>query len=88
MSLWLITSNRRLHFFPVSAKNRGIAIPSDLDMQVNAMFEKSQLIKKTTQKWQIQSKKRESISVMTRSGENKNIIEGLQVCSNLKSFYP
>ena len=67
------------HVF-VTAKNRGIAIPSDLDVQVATMFEKSQMIKKHTMKWQTQSKKRESITVMSRSGENRNIIEGLQVC--------
>ncbi|XP_053377799.1 inositol 1,4,5-trisphosphate receptor type 1-like isoform X4 [Mercenaria mercenaria] len=59
------------------AKNRGIAIPSDLDTQVHSMFEKSIMMKKHTAKWLSgQRQKRESVALVSR--DYKNIIEGLQ----------
>ncbi|KAL4226234.1 Inositol 1 [Mactra antiquata] len=58
-------------------KNRGIAIPSDLDTQVHSMFEKSLMMKKHTQKWLSGPRqKRESIACVSR--DYRNIIEGLQ----------
>ncbi|XP_061187355.1 inositol 1,4,5-trisphosphate receptor type 1-like isoform X4 [Saccostrea echinata] len=59
------------------AKNRGIAIPVDLDSQVNQMFEKSNNVMNKAKLW-INSKlnKRESIASVSR--DYRNIIEGLQ----------
>nr|XP_022296372.1 inositol 1,4,5-trisphosphate receptor type 1-like isoform X13 [Crassostrea virginica] len=59
------------------AKNRGIAIPVDLDSQVNQMFEKSNNVMNKAKVW-INAKlnKRESIASVSR--DYKNIIEGLQ----------
>ena len=61
-----------------TAKNRGIAIPVDLDSQVNQMFEKSNNVMNKAKVW-INAKlnKRESIASVSR--DYKNIIEGLQV---------
>lgn len=59
------------------AKNRGIAIPVDLDSQVNQMFEKSNNVMNKAKVW-INAKlnKRESIASVSR--DYRNIIEGLQ----------
>ncbi|XP_055999570.1 inositol 1,4,5-trisphosphate receptor type 1-like isoform X4 [Ostrea edulis] len=59
------------------AKHRGIAIPVDLDSQVNQMFEKSNNVMNKAKVW-INSKlhKRESIASVSR--DYRNIIEGLQ----------
>jgi inositol 1,4,5-triphosphate receptor type 1 len=64
----------------LTAKHRGIAIPVDLDSQVNQMFEKSNNVMNKAKVW-INSKlhKRESIASVSR--DYRNIIEGLQVQS-------
>lgn len=64
--------------FSLTAKNRGIAIPVDLDSQVNQMFEKSNNVMNKAKVW-INAKlnKRESIASVSR--DYRNIIEGLQV---------
>ena len=67
--------------FLFAAKNRGIAIPSDLDLQVHSMLGKSQMVKKHTQIWQAaRQQKRESIACVSR--DYRSIIEGLQVGIN------
>lgn len=40
----------------ISAKNRGIAIPLDLENQVDAMFNKATILSKQTTKWRQASK--------------------------------
>ncbi|KAK6175051.1 hypothetical protein SNE40_013589 [Patella caerulea] len=60
-----------------TAKTRGIAIPVDLDSQVNSLFEKSQIVLKTTNKWlNVRQNRHDSTSTSQR--DYRNIIEGLQ----------
>ncbi|EDV24936.1 uncharacterized protein TRIADDRAFT_56365 [Trichoplax adhaerens] len=59
------------------AKNRGIAIPVDLDSQVNALFSKSLLAMKSTKQWISHSKNRRD-SINSQNRDYRNIIEGLQ----------
>lgn len=68
---------------PLTAKMRGIAIPVDLDSQVNLLFEKNQKTQNTAMRWKsVGLMKRESIPSISR--DYRNIIEGLQVrfCPN------
>ncbi|XP_064633177.1 inositol 1,4,5-trisphosphate receptor-like isoform X3 [Lineus longissimus] len=59
------------------AKNRGIAIPVDLDSQVNTLFSKSQMVMKHTRAWlSARSSRRDSMMVISR--DYRSIIEGLQ----------
>ncbi|XP_033744403.1 inositol 1,4,5-trisphosphate receptor-like isoform X4 [Pecten maximus] len=59
------------------AKMRGIAIPVDLDSQVNLLFEKNQKTQNTAMRWKtVGLMKRESIPSISR--DYRNIIEGLQ----------
>ncbi|QQP42534.1 Uncharacterized protein FKW44_017232, partial [Caligus rogercresseyi] len=63
------------------AKSRGIAIPSDLDIQVTAMFNKAALIsRQTTSKWMqvARGPKREISSATLHMRMDRTIIEGLQ----------
>lgn len=60
------------------AKTRGIAVPSDLDSEINSLFNKSKIVLKSTKQWMTMGKmKRESS--MSLSRDYKTIIEGLQV---------
>ncbi|XP_013415241.1 inositol 1,4,5-trisphosphate receptor [Lingula anatina] len=59
------------------AKARGIAIPVDLDSQVNTMFSQSQLVRKHTRQWLNVGKHRKD-SLITISRDYRSIIEGLQ----------
>eukprot|EP00057_Strongylocentrotus_purpuratus_P027949 XP_011682423.1 PREDICTED: inositol 1,4,5-trisphosphate receptor [Strongylocentrotus purpuratus] len=59
------------------AKNRGIAIPVDLDSQVNTMFSRSQTLMKHTRHWLSQGRLRRD-SMMAISRDYRTIIEGLQ----------
>lgn len=63
------------------AKSRAIAIPVDLDNQVNSLFVKSNnIVQKTALSWRLSvrnSTRRES--VVTTSRDYRNIIERLQV---------
>ena len=57
---------------------RGIAIPVDLDSQVNLMFEKSHNVMIKAKHWfNSRLNKRESVASISR--DYRNIIEGLQV---------
>nr|XP_040580259.1 inositol 1,4,5-trisphosphate receptor-like isoform X2 [Lepeophtheirus salmonis] len=63
------------------AKSRGIAIPSDLDIQVTAMFNKAAMIsRQTTSKWMqvARGPKREISSATLHMKMDRTIIEGLQ----------
>lgn len=76
--LYWFSSEYNAWGFVLTAKNRGIAIPVDLDSQVNQMFEKSNNVMNKAKVW-INAKlnKRESIASVSR--DYRNIIEGLQV---------
>ena len=68
----------------LAAKNRGIAIPVDLDSQVNTLFSKSQIVMKHTRQWLNVGRNRRD-STMTISRDYRSIIEGLQVCYHRQS---
>ncbi|CAH1782936.1 unnamed protein product [Owenia fusiformis] len=78
---WL-TGNQKFHVenciktLSDIAKNRGIAIPVDLDSQVHTMFSKSQIVMKHTRHWLSARNRRDS--TMTISRDYRSIIEGLQ----------
>ncbi|BFZ08220.1 hypothetical protein BsWGS_11262 [Bradybaena similaris] len=60
-----------------TAKSRSIAIPVDLDSQVNALFERSNIVQKSTARWlNVRQNRRESQAHASR--DYRNIIEGLQ----------
>ncbi|KAK2568121.1 Inositol 1 [Acropora cervicornis] len=59
------------------ARNRGIAIPADLDGQIQALFTRSQLVMKHTRYWLSHGKVRRD-SMMNLSRDYRSIIEGLQ----------
>ncbi|XP_074645592.1 inositol 1,4,5-trisphosphate receptor-like [Tubulanus polymorphus] len=59
------------------AKSRGIAIPVDLDSQVNTLFSKSQIVMKHTRHWLSAGRNRKD-SLMVISRDYRSIIEGLQ----------
>ncbi|XP_071082812.1 inositol 1,4,5-trisphosphate-gated calcium channel ITPR1-like isoform X3 [Haliotis cracherodii] len=60
-----------------TAKGRGIAIPVDLDSQVNSLFEKTNIVMKHSNKWlSARANRRESNTDQSR--DSRNIIEGLQ----------
>ena len=62
------------------AKSRGIAIPSDLDIQVATMFNKAQILsRQTTSKWlqATRSPKREPTSSSLHPRMDRTVIEGL-----------
>ncbi|XP_041347721.1 inositol 1,4,5-trisphosphate receptor type 1-like isoform X3 [Gigantopelta aegis] len=61
-----------------SAKSRGVAIPVDLDSQVNTIFEKTQIVMKHTNKWMSGARINRRESGIDASKDSKNIIEGLQ----------
>jgi len=39
------------HYFYLTAKSRGIAIPSDLETQVASLFNKAAMLSRQTSKW-------------------------------------
>nr|Q8WSR4.1 RecName: Full=Inositol 1,4,5-trisphosphate receptor; Short=ApIP3R [Patiria pectinifera]BAB84088.1 inositol 1,4,5-trisphosphate receptor [Patiria pectinifera] len=59
------------------AKNRGIAIPVDLDSQVNTLFSKS-IVMKHTRHWLAINPNRSRDSMVAISRDYRSIIEGLQ----------
>ncbi|KAK3699926.1 hypothetical protein QZH41_016593, partial [Actinostola sp. cb2023] len=59
------------------AKTRGIAIPGDLETQIQALFTRSQLVMKHTRHWLSHGKVRRE-STMHLSRDYRSIIEGLQ----------
>ncbi|XP_033110627.1 inositol 1,4,5-trisphosphate receptor-like [Anneissia japonica] len=71
------------------AKNRGIAIPVDLDSQINSIFKSASIVKKHTRLWMSQGRmKRDSMIPVSR--DYRNIIEGLQdiVCLLEEQLHP
>lgn len=69
------------HYNPfLSGKNRGIAIPVDLDTQVAAMFNKNAMISKHTRAWLSAARTPRAVPSSTNVFRNdRSIIEGLQV---------
>lgn len=68
-----------MYIHDISAKTRGIAIPVDLDSQVNLLFEKCQNVMQKAKQWMsVRTSKKESVPMINR--DYKHIIEGLQVC--------
>lgn len=65
----------------VTAKSRAIAIPVDLDSQVNNLFLKSHnLVQKTAMNWRMTARNAaRRDSVLAASRDYRNIIERLQV---------
>uniref|UniRef100_A0A674AFZ7 Inositol 1,4,5-trisphosphate receptor n=1 Tax=Salmo trutta TaxID=8032 RepID=A0A674AFZ7_SALTR len=70
----------------VIAKGRAIAIPVDLDSQVNNLFVKSNnIVQKTAMSWRMSARNAaRRDSVLTTSRDYRNIIERLQVVSALE----
>uniref|UniRef100_A0A4W5QV76 Inositol 1,4,5-trisphosphate receptor n=1 Tax=Hucho hucho TaxID=62062 RepID=A0A4W5QV76_9TELE len=68
------------------AKGRAIAIPVDLDSQVNNLFVKSNnIVQKTAMSWRMSARNAaRRDSVLTASRDYRNIIERLQVVSALE----
>jgi hypothetical protein len=64
-----------------SAKSRAIAIPVDLDSQVNNLFLKSHnIVQKTAMNWRLSARNAaRRDSVLAASRDYRNIIERLQV---------
>lgn len=69
------------HCVYVLAKGRAIAIPVDLDNQVNNLFVKSNnIVQKTAMSWRLSARNAaRRDSVVTASRDYRNIIERLQV---------
>lgn len=69
----------------VAAKSRAIAIPVDLDSQVNNLFLKSHnLVQKTAMNWRMSARNAaRRDSVLAASRDYRNIIERLQVTAQL-----
>lgn len=65
----------------LAAKSRTIAIPVDLDNQVNNLFVKSNnIVQKTAMSWRLSARNAaRRDSVVTASRDYRNIIERLQV---------
>lgn len=73
---------------PVAAKSRAIAIPVDLDSQVNNLFLKSHnIVQKTAMNWRMTARNAaRRDSVLAASRDYRNIIERLQVSAQLPSL--
>lgn len=69
----------------MKAKMRGIAIPGDLETQLTAVFNKSQMIMKHSRAWMTAGKIR-SDTVSQQTQDYRNIIEGLQVHFRLLNY--
>ena len=67
--------------FSLAAKSRAIAIPVDLDSQVNNLFLKSHnIVQKTAMNWRLSARNAaRRDSVLAASRDYRNIIERLQV---------
>lgn len=70
-----MVNKQRLLFL---ARNRGIAVPADLESQIQALFTRSQLVMKHTRQWLSHGKVRRD-SMVNLSRDYRSIIEGLQV---------
>ena len=74
-----------LFFFIISlAKPRGIAIPSDLEVEVQSLVSKSKLVLRHSRHWLSHRQRKDSVMLMSMSKNYRNIIEGLQVSVALK----
>lgn len=77
-------------FFCFSAKSRAIAIPVDLDSQVNNLFVKSNnVVQKSILNWRLSAKNTSRRdSGLTTSKDYRNIIERLQVSQVISGIFP
>lgn len=82
LSLWKSWTHESSVSFP--AKSRAIAIPVDLDSQVNNLFLKSHnIVQKTAMNWRLSARNAaRRDSVLAASRDYRNIIERLQVMSD------
>ncbi|XP_066920904.1 inositol 1,4,5-trisphosphate-gated calcium channel ITPR1-like isoform X2 [Clytia hemisphaerica] len=60
------------------AKPRGIAIPSDLEVEVQSLVTKSKLVLRHSRHWLSHRQRKDSVMLMSMSKDYRNIIEGLQ----------
>lgn len=65
--------------FIFSAKPRGIAIPNDLEVEVQSLVTKSKLVLRSSRHWLSHRQRKDSVMLMSMSKDYRNIIEGLQV---------
>lgn len=77
----LLKSSAHESPFSCAAKSRAIAIPVDLDSQVNNLFLKSHnIVQKTAMNWRLTARNAaRRDSVLAASRDYRNIIERLQV---------
>lgn len=76
------------HYLFILGKNRGIAIPVDLDTQVASMFNKNAMISKHTRAWLSAARTPRRVPSSANVFRNdRSIIEGLQVCNLLNEFF-
>ena len=75
--------NLRKEYCPLllSAKPRGIAIPNDLEVEVQSLVTKSKLVLRHSRHWLSHRQRKDSVMLMSMSKDYRNIIEGLQVGS-------
>ena len=80
------STSSKSEYILFAARNRGIAIPADLESQIQALFTRSQLVMKHTRHWLSHGKVRRD-SMMNLSRDYRSIIEGLQVRSSTCRSY-
>ena len=68
-----------MSLFYFSAKPRGIAIPNDLETEVQSLVTKSKLVLRSSRHWLSHRQRKDSVMLMSMSKDYRNIIEGLQV---------
>lgn len=66
-------------FLTVSAKVRSITVPNDLEMQLNLLLNKSQLVLKHSRAWLMTAGRNLPDGSVPQNKDYRNIIEGLQV---------
>jgi len=66
-------------FIKTLAKPRGIAIPNDLEVEVQSLVSKSKLVLRHSRHWLSHRQRKDSVMLMSMSKDYRNIIEGLQV---------
>lgn len=83
-----VKSVKYLHSYLYAAKSRAIAIPVDLDSQVNNLFVKSNnVVQKSILNWRLSAKNTSRRdSGLTTSKDYRNIIERLQVSKKQQPF--
>lgn len=90
LAIFAVVFNWNGCFFCFSAKSRAIAIPVDLDSQVNNLFVKSNnVVQKSILNWRLSAKNTSRRdSGLTTSKDYRNIIERLQVSQVISGIFP